>query len=162
MDGGGLGRSACGGRRAVATSSERGFSLIELMIVLVVLGLIVGYSIPSFHRFSSTLQLRGAGENIAGQLRLAREKAIATGVAQPVNFRTGSLGSGYRTTPASGVGGSWSLPQNIDYAWESGAESTYVFQRDGRCDRSGLIILQDHFAHRDTVSVQLSGFVTNQ
>jgi prepilin-type N-terminal cleavage/methylation domain-containing protein len=145
----------------VATSGERGFSLIELMIVLVVLGLIIGYSIPTYNRYSTTLQLRGAGENISGQLRLAREKAIATGAVQPVNFRSGSLGSGYRTTPATGVGGAWFLPHGVTYAWETGADSTYVFQRDGRCDRSGLIILQDGFGHRDTVSVQLSGFVSN-
>ncbi|MDM8007987.1 MAG: prepilin-type N-terminal cleavage/methylation domain-containing protein [Phycisphaerae bacterium] len=146
----------------MATSGERGFSLIELMIVLVVLGLIIGYSIPSFQRFSSTLQLRGASENIAGQLRLAREKAIATGVVQPVSFRYGYLGeSDYRTTPASGVGGSWRLPRGVTYAWGSGAESTYVFQKDGRCDRSGLIVLQNKYGHRDTVSVLLSGFVSN-
>ena len=108
----------------MATSRERGFSLIELMIVLVVLGLILGYSLPALNRFSATLQLRGASENIAGQLRLAREKAIATGVVQPVNFRSGSLGSGYRTTPATGVGGSWSLPRGITYAWATGADST--------------------------------------
>ncbi len=146
----------------MATTRERGFSLIELMIVLVVLGLIIGYSIPSFQRFSSTLQLRGAGEDIAGQLRLAREKAIATGVVQPVSFRYGYLGqSDYRTTPASGVGGSWRLPRGITYTWGAGVESTFVFQRDGRCDRSGLIVLQNRFGHRDTVSVLLSGFVTN-
>jgi general secretion pathway protein H len=146
----------------VATSDERGFSLIELMIVLVVLGLIIGYSIPSFQRFSSTLQLRGAGENVAGQLRLAREKAIATGVVQPVSFRYGYLGeSDYRTTPATGVGGSWRLPRGVTYAWGSTAESTFVFQKDGRCDRSGLIVLQNKYGHRDTVSVLLSGFVSN-
>lgn len=146
----------------MATSDERGFSLIELMIVLVVLGLIIGYSIPSFQRFSSTLQLRGAGENVAGQLRLAREKAIATGVVQPVSFRYGYLGeSDYRTTPATGVGGSWRLPRGVTYAWGSTAESTFVFQKDGRCDRSGLIVLQNKYGHRDTVSVLLSGFVSN-
>ena len=146
----------------MATSGERGFSLFELMIVLVVLGLIIGYSIPSFNRFSSTLQLRGAGENIAGQLRLAREKAIATGVVQPVNFRYGYLGqSDYHSAPASGVGGSWRLPRGVTYAWGTGAESTYVFQKDGRCDRSGLIVLQNRYGHRDTVSVLLSGFVSN-
>lgn len=145
----------------MVTSRERGFSLIELMIVLVVLGLVLGYTMPSLLRFSSTLQLRGTAENIAGQLRLAREKAIATGVVQPVRFSTGSPTSGYRTTPAVGVGGSWTLPHGITYVWVTGAESTYVFQRDGRCDRSGLVVLSDPHGHRDTVSVQLSGFVSN-
>jgi len=146
----------------VTASSQRGFSLIELMVVLIIFGLIVGFSLPSFQRFSSTLQLRGAGENVAGQLRLAREKAIATGVAQPVSFHYDYLGeSDYRTTPSAGVGGSWRLPRGVTYAWGASCESTYTFQRDGRCDRSGLIILQNPYGLRDTVSVQLSGFVSN-
>ncbi len=65
--------------------SVRGFSLVELAITLVVLGLLCTFSIPAFHRLSATYQLRGAAENVAGQLRLAREKAIATGQEQPIH-----------------------------------------------------------------------------
>ncbi len=140
--------------------AERGFSLVELAIVLVVLGLLLGFSIPNFQSLSSTHQLRGATENIAGQLRLAREKAIGTGIAQPVSFKYNYLGqSDYRTTPASGVGGSWRLPRGITYAWGAGTDSTYTLQTDGRSDRSGLIILQNQRGNRDTVSVQLSGLI---
>lgn len=146
----------------MASSRDRGFSLLELMIVVLIFGLVIGFSLPTFIRFSSTLQLQSAAENISGQLRLAREKAIATGVVQPVTFEYGYLGeSDYRTTPATGVGGSWRLPKGITYAAEAEIDSTYVFQKDGRCDRSGLIILQNQRAHRDTVSVQLSGIVFN-
>jgi len=140
--------------------AERGFSLVELAIVLVVLGLLFSFSIPNFQSLSSTYQLRGATENIAGQLRLAREKAIGTGIAQPVSFKYDYLGqSDYRTTPASGVGGSWRLPRGITYAWGTGTDSTYILQTDGRCDRAGLIILQNQRGNRDTVSVQLSGLI---
>ena len=140
--------------------SERGFSLIELAITVLVLGILFSFSIPAFQRVSATYQLTAAAENIAGQLRLAREKAIATGVAQPFNFKYDYLGkSDYHTAPASGVGGSWRLPRGITYAWTSGTDSVYVLQKDGRCDRSGLIILQDARGIRDTVSVQLSGLI---
>ncbi len=139
----------------MASRSQRGFSLIELMIVLVVLGLLLGFSIPSFHRLSSSYQLQSTAENIAGQLRLAREKAIATGVIQP--FRC--AGAAYATTPASGIGGWWKLPRGIEYDWCTGTDSLYQLQTDGRSDRSGLIVLQDPNGGRDTVSVQLSGLV---
>jgi prepilin-type N-terminal cleavage/methylation domain-containing protein len=140
--------------------NQRGFSLVELAIVLVVLGILVGFSVPPFQRISSTFQLKASAENVAGQLRLAREKALATGVVQPVSFRYGYLGqSDYRTTPATGVGGSWRLPRGITYAWGSGTDSTYTFQTDGRSDRSGLIVLRNGQGEQDTVSVQLSGLV---
>ncbi len=139
---------------------QRGFSLVELAIVLVVMGLLLGFSIPNFQNLSSTYQLRGATENIAGQLRLAREKALASGIVQPVSFKYNYLGqSDYRTTPASGVGGAWRLPRGITYAWGSGTDSAYILQTDGRSDRSGLIILQNRRGNRDTVSVQLSGLI---
>ena len=144
----------------MTTPQERGFSLIELMIVLVVLGLVLGFSIPPLQHLSSTFQLQTASENIAGQMRLAREKAIATGAVQPITFRYGYLGqSDYRTTPATGVGGSWRLPRGITYAWGAGTDSDYVFQTDGRCDRAGLVVLENLRGARDTVSVQLSGLV---
>jgi type II secretory pathway pseudopilin PulG len=144
----------------VSAPNERGLSLVEMTLVLMVLGLIVGFSVPPFQRFSSTFKLQSAAENIAAQLRLAREKAIATGVAQPVRFDYDYLGlSDYRTTPASGVAGSWRLPRGVTYVWGTGTENAYVFQRDGRCDRSGLIVLKNEHGLRDTVSVQLSGLV---
>jgi prepilin-type N-terminal cleavage/methylation domain-containing protein len=137
--------------------SQRGFSLIELMMVVLVFGLLLGFSIPNFHRLSNSFQRRAAAQDIAGQLRLAREKAIATGVSQP--FRFASSGTGYATTPSSGRGASWSLPRGVAYVWCGGTDSLYVLQTDGRCDRSGLIVLQDPQGGRDTVSVQLSGLV---
>jgi hypothetical protein len=77
-----------------------------------------------------------------------------------VSFRYNFLGqSDYRTTPATGVGGSWRLPQGITYAWSAGTDSAYAFQTDGRCDRAGLIVLQNARGARDTVSVQISGLV---
>ncbi len=138
----------------MASRSQRGFSLIELMIVIVVLGLLLGFSIPSFHHLSTTYQLQSAAENIAGQLRLAREKAIATGVEQRFEL----AGTGYATTATSGLGGAWSLPRGVTYDW-SGTDSVFVLKTDGRSENSGLIVLQDSNGGRDTVSVQLSGLV---
>jgi prepilin-type N-terminal cleavage/methylation domain-containing protein len=137
--------------------SERGFSLIELMIVLVVFALVLSFGIPNFHRLSATYQLQAAAENIAGQMRLAREKAIATNVVQP--FRCSPVGTGYATTPSVGIGARWSLPRGITYVWCGGTDSLYVLQTDGRSDRSGMVVLQDPSGARDTITVQLSGLV---
>ena len=56
---------------------ETGFTLIEILVVLAILGfalaLIVGYKPP----WSSTLGLRGAAAEIAAGLREARSQAIA-------------------------------------------------------------------------------------
>jgi general secretion pathway protein H len=66
------------GRRAV------GFTLLEIVVVLAILGLalalIVGYKAP----WSSTLDLKATAAEVAEQLRLARAEAIARD--RPVEF----------------------------------------------------------------------------
>lgn len=139
--------------------SSRGFSLIELMITLVVLGLVLAISIPAFRGLSATHQLKSSVQNIAGQLRLAREKAIGTNVMQTVHFYEDYLNSDYHIHNGSIVDPKWSLPRGITYYWGAGTEHEFHMTSSGRCQDSGMIILQDAKGHRDTVSVQLSGIV---
>lgn len=139
-------------------ANERGFSLIELAIVLVVMGILVGFSVPSFQRISSTYQLQASAENVAGQLRLARERAIATGVEQPIHIPNPTT---YHLHYPSGISTTWTLPRGITFT-ASTSGSWYHLKTDGRSDEAGLIILQNTRGIRDTVSVQLSGLVLIQ
>ena len=71
-----------------------GFSLIELLVVLAVMGfalvLIVGYKAP----WSSALGLEGTAAELASGLRLARSQAIAGN--QPVAFSLDLAGHRFR------------------------------------------------------------------
>ncbi len=144
--------------------SERGFTLIELAITILVMGIVMGFSIPAFQRISATYQLRGSAEDLAAQLRLAREKAIATGVEQPIHLPSTLTGGVYRSyhvhyeTPTNYISTQWMLPNGIAFTSAS-VNKWYRMKSDGRCDNSGLIVLRDRRGNRDTVSVQLSGLV---
>jgi len=140
-------------------ASDRGFSLIELAIVVLVMGMLLSFMVPGFRRLSESYQLRGAAENVAGQFRLAREKAIGTGTSQTLLF-TGL--SSYGAQSGGTNVASWQLPRGVTFSWTAGTDSTYTLARDGRVDRSGTIILQDSRGNADTVSVQLSGLVLSQ
>ena len=56
---------------------NRGASLMELFMVGVALVVLMGMVMPSFFRTLEAYRLRGAAWNLAGDLRLARQKAVS-------------------------------------------------------------------------------------
>ncbi|HKQ58550.1 MAG TPA: prepilin-type N-terminal cleavage/methylation domain-containing protein [Candidatus Eisenbacteria bacterium] len=147
----------------MSRSHDRGFSLVEMAIVILVMGLVFAFSVPAYQNISNSYQLKGATENIAAELRLAREKAIATGMDQPMHFTPNYLNSDYHIHYQSGfIPAKWKLPRGVTF-YSIGV--TPVMCRDGRSKdalgnpASGVVILQDTRGNRDTVSVLASGMV---
>jgi general secretion pathway protein H len=90
----------------------RGFSLLEVLIVILVIGLALSLVYPSVARGAKTLQLRTAGRDVLNVFRYAREKAVTeqTGMKVTLNpskqelFMTNNLGDQRR---------SYTLPRDI-------------------------------------------------
>ena len=142
----------------------RGFTLVEMAVTILVLGLLFAFSIPAYQSVSSTYQLKGATENMAGQFRLAREKAIATGYKQPMHLVyqwtdpiDGVVSDYHIHYPTGFAPFKWKLPRGITYY--AMTSSTWMLSQDGRINPSGIIILRDQRGYRDTVSIQLSGLI---
>lgn len=56
--------------------SARGFSLIELMVTITVLGILLAAAIPAFGRWIANASVRSAGESLQNGLRLAQAEAM--------------------------------------------------------------------------------------
>ena len=87
---------------------QAGFTLIEMLVVVAVLGLAVALLATHGPQRSAGLDLRTAAQQVAGTLRLARSRAIATnhevGVSFDVLARSVRLeGTAARTLPP-GIG----------------------------------------------------------
>jgi prepilin-type N-terminal cleavage/methylation domain-containing protein len=132
---------------------ERGFSLIELMVAIVVFGLLVGLSIPNYQSYAQAQKLRGTSENLVQTIQLQRSRAMATGQDVTLNFNTAAP-AGWTVMSASRSNHT-DLPLGVSYA--SANPTSLILTRDGRVNSSALVVFQNRKGARDTVSVQLSG-----
>ena len=64
------------GRNLARRKSARGFTLIELMVVLAILGIALARSLPALHRAFPALELKNATHTTLAALREARALAI--------------------------------------------------------------------------------------
>lgn len=58
---------------------DKGFSLLELMVVLILLSLSIALVTPSLSRFSRTVELKGAAKKVSAILRYCRSEAVNKG-----------------------------------------------------------------------------------
>lgn len=146
----------------------RGFSLIEMSVVILLMGIIAAFSIPAYVKFNQSLQLKGAVANLAGQLQLARQKAMATGTPQIMHFNEGTYNYDYHihNDPSGQPDAGWKFPTNVTYVWSvgtlGGTPHQVTMGADGRASQSGMVILQTLGGLQDTINVQLSGLVLVQ
>lgn len=56
---------------------QKGFSLIELAVVVLIGGLILGFTMPQVNKWLVQARTRDAASRIAGEMRLARQKAVS-------------------------------------------------------------------------------------
>ena len=62
---------------SVTGSNQNGFTLLELIVVVLIIALVMGISYPSMSRGSSILNLQTATRDVLNTFRFAREKAIS-------------------------------------------------------------------------------------
>lgn len=126
---------------------QRGFTLAEIMVVLVVVGITLAASIPSFSRLLRTNNLVASGDMITDNFRLMRTRAVSEGVPYLV-----SLSSSYYYTvqDANGDGlyssgekywGPFYMPKGAYiYSLSDGFTSTWIqFQPNGTSNQGGNI-----------------------
>jgi prepilin-type N-terminal cleavage/methylation domain-containing protein len=57
--------------------AQAGFSLIELLAVVAIIAVMAAVSLPAISRYMKNYQIRGAMQQVAGEVTTARNKAIA-------------------------------------------------------------------------------------
>ena len=131
----------------------KGFSLLELMVVVGVFGLLVAISIPGISGYLRATRIKGAADTMAADLRYARSLSSAQRKTYAVLFNSNTY-SLVRMSPL-GVVRTRTLPQGVACA----APDTANFYAWGLTDPVAITV-SDHDRSR-TVRLSATGSVTN-
>lgn len=101
----------------MSSRQQRGMTLIELMVAIVIIGLLVVLGTPSYSTWMSNSRVRNASESIQNALRLARSEAIQRGT----NVR-------FELTSASG-GADWTVCVPLAATTTTCATATEIVQQ---------------------------------
>lgn len=97
---------------------QRGVTLVELMIGLVILGMLISLAVPSFQDWIRNSQIRNGADAMVSGLQLARNEAISRNAA--VQFRFDKTAYGWQV---------WDVASNSEIrAWspQQGARNTTI------------------------------------
>lgn len=128
-------------RTSVTGSRARGFSLLELLIVLTIAGLAMALVVPSGARMLDAMQSRQAVRDALALLAAARQRAVSSGRAQDVFVQPAQrrVWTGEREQRLPG-----DLTLTVHGAAELNREDTGVirFYPDGGASGGGIDILR--------------------
>jgi len=109
--------------------TRKGFTVMEMLVVLAVIALLLGVSIPFFSGFTKGTKLKTAAKDVSAVLNTARSLAITHRKNYSVNFDNSSYPHPYYITDESDqlYGKRYSLPSSIRFYRPSEPESPSTF-----------------------------------
>lgn len=76
----------------MSRTTRMGFTLVEVMIAVAIIGILAGFAAPSLLASMPTLRVNGAARQVLSDLRFARTQAVERGVPVVVKFNVSSSG----------------------------------------------------------------------
>ena len=147
------------------TKNENGFTLVELMVVLVVIVIMSAIAVPQMDKMFTKNRLRASTTSVTSSLYLARMKSINDGEQYGVQFNSGEgtykiLKDPYGT--AEDFGHEYQLEDEISFNDITFVNDLAVFNEYGQLDKNclpsgeytGIIEIVD--AEVDTTKVEVT------
>lgn len=138
------------------TQRQRGFSLVELLIVVATVGLLSAIAVPQIRQNMAVSRLHTSAAQFAGELNYARTIAVARNAIFEVDLTTNS----YQIQDPADVDNPprhrKSLERGIQFI--RGAENILRFYPRGNAD-GGTVVAANEFGDLVTVTVAQSGMV---
>ncbi|MFO0707014.1 MAG: GspH/FimT family pseudopilin [Nitrospira sp.] len=147
-------------RRASIRSNIDGFSLIELLVTMAIMGLVSTLAGPSFTALAARIQVDLFAKSVASELRWARQWAMTE------HDRVRLVFDENRRAIVAQVGSDRVLHHEVSYVGkgiemdEPSAGSDVVFHPSGRSATATTIQFRNRYGQAHTITVSLNGRVT--
>lgn len=139
---------------------EQGWSLAELLIVLAIIGIIAMLAGPSYQTLTARAQARSATAEIASELRLARQLAMARRERLRVIFDRESRTITLRRADAEGILHVYRYAEKGVIVEEPTAGPELLFQPSGRAATPTTIRVRDSQGRETRFTVSITGRVS--
>ena len=77
-----------GGNRGKSMNSQKGFTMIEGVIVIIVIGIVAAIAVPQFQKMAKNGNLKAAAKDLMGDFSYMRERAISENTSLSIVFDT--------------------------------------------------------------------------
>lgn len=132
-----------------ARGRQSGFSMIELLVVIVIATILLGAALPAMQKHTGTAKLIQATDEVASSLKLARQRAVSVGSRVVVQFdRTNSrfylFDDPNESNTRDGnetMSGPFGMPKGVAMAEVGFANSRVVFGALGAASESEGVVL---------------------
>lgn len=132
-------------------NNQRGFSLVELMVVMAVSAILLSVAAPSVWALFRSYRLESGAREVAGALQQARAQAITQNLSARVRFKTGT--GGYRLETGESVV-MHQLPPRVRFG--AVPAQGILFHSRGNAAPAGSVVLWSEDRARKVV-VSISG-----
>lgn len=128
---------------------EAGFSIIELMVVVVIMTVVLAASIPALRQHTENVNLTKGSREVESSLKLARTRAVSTNTPVVVTFDTNNNtyflfededGDGNHDSGETSSG-PFEVPKKVVLGDVSFAHNTVTFTPSGAASETGSVVL---------------------
>jgi type II secretion system protein H len=130
-------------------NGEAGFSIIELMVVVVIMTIVLAASIPALRQHTETVNLTKGSREVESSLKLARTRAVSTNNPVVVTFDTDNNtyflfededddGAHDASETSSGP---FEVPKKVSIGSVSFGSNTVTFTPSGAASETGSVVL---------------------
>ncbi len=141
-----------------SASPPRGFSLIELLVVIVLIGVLVALGIPGLSNWAGDARLRSVAESFTNGLRLAQATAVAR--SHVAVFAVTTAEPAYNAVPAAN-GTNWMVLLDPLSSTET-MDSSYLIQRSTEARQHNVTVSGSAMVCFNSLGQQTVNLTTTQ